>query len=144
MKKAFLLTIFLLAGCSTTARLYPVSGPKFEKNIVVPIHATVSGIMGNNGGFKIHQHDGSVCLGEWSSAAGQVTTFSEGSLMGRYGPANFSGYSVSSGGGQNPGQAIATCADGNVYNIEFTTGGGTANGFGIAKDRFGNVFKILF
>jgi hypothetical protein len=52
--------------------------------------------------------------------------------------------SITSGGGQNPGRAIATCADGTRFDIEFVTGGGTANGFGFARDTRGNVYRVLF
>ena len=134
----------VLVACSTTARLYPVEGPLSQQVPPPVLSATVNGITGNNGSLALTRADGSVCPGEWSSAAGVQTTFGAGSLFTQYGAIYGSGYSVTSGGGQNPGRAIATCADGVRFDIEFVTGGGTANGFGFARDTSGNVYRVLF
>jgi hypothetical protein len=136
--------LLALAACSTTARLYPVEGPAATQTPVRVLHATVNGITGNNGSLSFQLPDGSPCEGEWSSAAGVETTFGAGSLFSQYGPIYGSGYTIRSGGGQNPGRAIANCADGTRFDIEFVTGGGTANGFGFARDTRGNVYRVLF
>jgi len=147
MKPTFVLVAFAFAflmACSTSARLYPVEGP-FSQQVPPPVlTATVRGIEGNNGPLSLTLPDGTTCSGEWSSAAGVQTTFGTGSLFTQYGPIYGSGMSVTSGGGQNPGRAIATCADGTRFDIEFVTGGGTANGFGFARDTRGNVYRVLF
>ena len=134
----------LATGCSTTARMYPVEGPASTQAPVQALHATVNGILGNNGSLTFALPDGVPCEGEWSSAAGVQTTFGAGALFTQYGPIYGSGYSVTSGGGQNPGSAIAICTDGTQFEIEFITGGGTANGFGFARDTRGNVYRMLF
>jgi len=108
------------------------------------ISAKVSGIMGNNGKMTFSLPDGTACKGEWSSAAGSGVSFASGSLIGQYGAAHLSGFSVSPGQGQNPGSAITLCDDGTRFEIEFITGAGTANGFGMARDTKGNIYKLLF
>jgi len=133
-----------LAGCSTTARLYPVEGPLSSQIPIPVITATVSGITGNNGPIKMTMPDGATCAGEWSSAAASQVTSSSGSLIGIYGATYFQGVSIGAGKGQNPGRAIANCSDGNQVDVEFVTGAGTATGFGIARDRRANVFRVLF
>jgi hypothetical protein len=140
---AFVATIFI-AGCSTTARLYPVEGPASVQAPVQVLNATINGISGNNGSLTVALPDGVACEGEWSSAAGVQTTFGVGSLFTQYAPIYSSGYGITSGGGQNPGRAIATCTDGTRFDVEFVTGGGTANGFGFARDTRGNVYRVLF
>lgn len=51
---------------------------------------------------------------------------------------------MSTGTGQNPGQAIATCAKGRTLQLEFVTGAGTAHGYGIGKDNDGNIYRSVF
>lgn len=143
MKRILLLSMFLV-GCSTTARFYPVEGPIMASGNVRPIVATAHGITGNNGRIELTRQDGSLCEGEWSSAAGSGMSYQTGSLMSTYGSAHLSSVGFSTGHGQNPGRAVILCPDGNVIDMEFTTGAGTANGFGIAKDKKGNVFRVIF
>lgn len=133
-----------LGGCSTTARMYPVQGPASQAVPPTTLRATINGIMGNNGSLSFTLPNGSGCEGEWSSAAGVQTTVSSMNLIGRYSSVFGTGISTTSGGGQNPGQAIALCSDGTRFDIEFVTGGGTANGFGFAEDTNGNVYRVLF
>ena len=67
-----------------------------------------------------------------------------GSLIGQYGSTYLSGFSLSAGRGQNPGQALLTCEKGRTVQLEFVTGAGTAHGYGIGKDNEGNVFRFVF
>lgn len=134
----------VVAACSTTARLYPVEGPAATQAPVAVLEATVNGIAGNNGTLSFALPDGTPCTGEWSSAAGVQTSFGAGSLFSQYGAIYGTGYSITSGGGQNPGRAVALCTDSTRFDIEFVTGGGTANGFGFARDTRGNVYRVLF
>lgn len=71
-------------------------------------------------------------------------TFGSASLLGQYGPTYVNGFSVSSGSGQNPGQALATCEDGTTFQLEFVTGAGTTHGYGIAKDSKQNIYRYVF
>lgn len=134
----------LAAACSTTARMYPVQGPAAEAVPPRTIQASINGILGNNGSLSFNLPDGSTCEGEWSSAAGVETTVTSMGLIGRYSSVFGTGVSTRSGGGQNPGRAIAICSDGTRFDIEFVTGGGTANGFGFAEDTRGSVYRLLF
>jgi hypothetical protein len=77
--------------------------------------------------------DGDTCQGRWSSAAGAGITLASGSLLSQYGSTYISGFSLSTGRGQNPGQALIVCGKGRTFQLEFVTGAGTAHGFGIGK-----------
>lgn len=134
----------VVAGCSTTVSMFPVEGPLSEERPVPTIEATADGIMGNSGNISLTMPDGEHCTGKWSSAAGAGIEIESGSLIGTYGSAYGTSTSVSTGTGQNPGQAILTCDQGRTIQLEFVTGAGTANGFGIAKDNEENIYKVLF
>ncbi|MCD9146230.1 hypothetical protein [Pseudophaeobacter flagellatus] len=138
--------VFLLglAACSTTANLYPISGPLTEENPIPTLIATVDGITGNTGNFNFTMPNGSACSGKWSSVAPQFASVTTGTLFAEYG--SVAGYSTTVGNlpGVNRGQAFSTCSDNTRFDIEFFTGSGTANGYGIAKDTRGNVYKMLF
>lgn len=144
LKVTAIVASLVLSACSTTARLYPVEGPLSQQVPLPVLNAKVNGITSNNGSLSLTRSDGTVCSGEWSSAAGVQTTFGAGSLFNQYGAIYGSGYTVTRGGGQNPGRAVAMCPDGTRFDIEFVTGGGTANGFGFARDTAGNVYRVLF
>jgi len=133
-----------LAGCSTTVSMFPVEGPLSQKSPVPTIEATADGIMGNTGNVSLTMPDGEHCAGKWSSAAGAGIEIESGSLIGTYGSAYGTSTSVSTGSGQNPGEAFLTCNEGRTIQLEFVTGAGTANGFGIAKDSEENIYKVLF
>lgn len=133
-----------LSACSTSARLYPLSGPAAEGLSPQVLHASINGILGNNGSLSFQLPNGSSCEGEWSSAAGVETTTSSVSLIGKYSSAFGTASTIRAGGGQNPGRAIALCSDGTRFDMEFVTGGGTANGFGFAEDTKGSVYRVLF
>lgn len=141
----FLLVVSSLSiGCSATAMMVPVEGPLSQRQPVPVIQAKASGVMGNSGDLTFTLPDGDACKGRWSSAAGTALTVGGASLLGQYGSTYITGWSASTGAGQNPGQAIVTCASGNVVQMEFVTGAGSASGFGIAKDSAGNVFRVVF
>ncbi|MCC7460628.1 MAG: hypothetical protein IT286_04920 [Proteobacteria bacterium] len=134
---------FIIYSC-TSLRMYPIEGPYSQVTPLPIIKANASGIMGNNGKLRFSLPDGAACSGEWVSAAGSGIGYSSGSLISQYGTTYFSGMNISSGHGQNPGQAFAVCDDGRRFEFEFVTGSGTASGFGIARDTEGNIFKCLF
>lgn len=131
----------VLAGCSTTANLYPVEGP-LSKIVPLPVVvAKVDGITGNTGDFNLQLPTGESCSGKWSSAA--PTQQISGTLIGQYGHIiNF----VASGPkpGVNRGEAFASCSKGTTIQAEFYTGSGTANGYGIARDSQSNIYKMIF
>lgn len=146
MRRALLMALLLLSfcGCSTTANLYPVSGPLSEVKPLPVIKARASGILGNSGRLTLTMPDGEVCEGKWSSAAGTAVGVSSGSLFSQYGASYWSGYTVGTKAGENRGQAILVGSQGTVLEVEFYTGSGTANGFGLAKDNRGNIYRVLF
>jgi hypothetical protein len=133
----------LFTNCSTTAFLYPVEGPLSQPpSYVLP--AKVNGILGSSGTITMKLKDGEYCEGRWSSAAGAGVSVGTGSLIGQYGAVYGFNTSISTGRGQNPGQAMLMCTRGRTIQVEFITGAGTASGFGIAKDNRGNIFKVIF
>jgi hypothetical protein len=133
-----------LSACSLNATLVPVEGPMSQTRPVPVIHAKADGILGNSGNITFAMANGETCKGRWSSAAGAGVTVGSGSLISTYGSAYLSGYRVSTGKGQNPGQALAVCSTGRSLQLEFVTGAGTTHGFGIGKDNEGNVYRFVF
>ena len=139
-----LLTGLASSGCSLTATMIPVEGPLSQLRPVPVIQAKADGIMGNSGNITFTMPDGGTCKGRWSSAAGAGVTVGSAGLISQYGSTVLSGYSVSTGTGQNPGQALAVCSTGRSVQLEFVTGAGTAHGFGIAKDNESNIYRFVF
>jgi hypothetical protein len=134
----------ILNGCSTTASLFPVSGPLRDLKPTPVLTANVDGILFNTGAFEISYPNGDNCEGKWSSIAPQMTSVGWGGIFSKYGSIAGLSSSVTNLPGINRGEAMAVCNSGNQLEVEFYTGSGTANGTGIAKDAFGNVFKMLF
>jgi hypothetical protein len=124
--------------------MVPVQGPLSEVRPVPVIEAKADGIMGNSGNLTFTMPDGGACKGRWSSAAGAGLTIGSAGLLAEYGSTYLSGYSLSTGSGQNPGQALAVCSTGRSLQLEFVTGAGTAHGFGIGKDSEGNIYRFVF
>lgn len=131
-------------GCSLKATMVPVEGPLSQTRPVPVLQVKADGILGNAGNITFNMPDGDACKGRWASAAGAGVMVSSGSLIGQYGSTHLTGYSVTSGSGQNPGQALVTCGSGRTFQIEFVTGAGTAHGFGIGKDNEGNIYRFVF
>lgn len=116
-----------LVGCSTTVNMYPVKGPLSEQKPLRVLVATADGIMGNTGAFNVTLPSGTPCTGRWSSIAPMSAGYySVGTLAGAWGVVYGSGYSVRNVPGVNRGEAMATCTDGTVLQVEFFTGSGTA------------------
>lgn len=136
--------VLIFSGCTTTATFYPVEGPLSAAKPVQPLKGVAEGVNSNNGKMKLTWTDGSICEGQWSSAAGSSMAVSSGSLFGTYGTMYGNAITVGTTGGENRGRAFLLCPDGNTVDMEFVTGAGTANGFGFAKDKNGNVFRVLF
>lgn len=147
MRKTLLLlaTSLILGGCSITATMIPVEGPMSQLRPVPTLKVLVKGVQGNSGDLSFALPDGDKCSGRWASAAGAGVTVGGANLIGQYGSTYLTGFSVSTGTGQNPGQALATCAtSGRTVQLEFVTGAGTAHGYGIGKDNDGNIYRFVF
>lgn len=144
--------VMILAGCSTTAELFPVRGPLSTQIPVPVLHARVDGIMGNSGRIRLTLPDGEQCAGRWASVAptfsGTSAVHATGSTVTSNGSiwTTVYGHSFVFGNvpGANKGQAVLTGTKGAIIEAEFLTGSGTANGYGVATDNRGNVFKVLF
>ena len=136
--------IMTTGGCALTATMVPVEGPLSQVRPVPVLRVRADGILGNSGKLSLTMPDGDRCQGRWASAAGASVTFGAASLLSQYGTTYLSGYSISMGSGQNPGQALVVCDAGRVLQIEFVTGAGTTSGFGIAKDNEDNLYRLVF
>ena len=134
----------VLGACSLTATMIPVQGPLSQTSPVPILSVKVDGIMGSSGKIRFALPDGEQCSGRWSSAAGTGATYAAGSLLSKYGSTYISGFSVSSGSGQVPGSALATCSKGRVFQLDFVHGDGSPHGFGIAKDSVENIYRFVF
>ena len=132
------------SACSLNATMVSVQGPLSQIRPVPVLSVHVDGIMGNSGNLSFVLPDGDKCKGRWSSAAGAGVTVGSGSLLSQYGSTYISGFSASTGSGQNPGQALAVCDRGRTFQLEFVTGAGTAHGFGIGKDNEENIYRFVF
>ena len=139
-----LMATLTLSGCALTATMIPVEGPLSELRPVPVLKARADGILGNSGNITFTMPDGETCKGRWSSAAGAGVTIGSAGLVSQYGSTYLSGYSVATGTGRNPGQALAVCSKGRSLQLEFVTGAGTAHGFGIGKDNAGNIYRSVF
>jgi hypothetical protein len=142
---AWLLSLAVTStGCAMTATMIPVEGPLSQVRPAPVLQVRVDGILGNSGKLSFTMPDGEACNGRWASAAGAGVTVGSAGLLSQYGSMYVSGYSVSTGTGQNPGQALALCSKGRTLQLEFVTGAGTAHGFGIGKDNEGNIYRFVF
>jgi hypothetical protein len=122
----------------------PIHHSRWRRFVVSDLLSRVDGITGNSGKLGVLMPGGDACKGRWSSAAGAGITVGAGSLFSQYGSTYITGYSVSTGHGQNPGQALMVCASGRTIQVEFVTGAGTAHGFGLAKDNEANIYRLVF
>ena len=148
--------VLILSSCTTrTVTMVPVEGPLSNMTPIPVIRPHVDGKSGNTGNISLTMPDGEKCRGRWSSAVGAGVSFATGSLISTYG--NIYGTGISTGHGQNLGQAIVTCERDTIIQVEFVTDEGTANGFGnefvtgeetakgfgFAKDNKGNVYRLI-
>jgi hypothetical protein len=151
----FLPAIFLtlvLAACSTTANLYPISGPLSEQRPLPVLSVEINGISGNSGTLSTTLPDGETLSGKWSSIApmsyGMTTGVASGSatdgMNSVWATVYGAGFSAANVPGVNKGEAMLIGDRGTVMHVEFLTGSGTANGTGVAKDNKGNIYKVLF
>lgn len=149
---ATLILALFIAGCSTTATLYPVEGPLSKMQPLPVLTAIADGITGNTGNISLTLPNGEYCKGRWSSIAPMSVGYSAASASGSatsgmssvWATVYGSGFSVSNLRGVNKGEAMLVGDRGTVIHVEFYTGSGTANGSGVAKDNNGNIFKVLF
>lgn len=138
---AFLL---LASGCgTTTARLYPHSGPLKDQRAVPTVIAKAHGTWtGSHGRCEVFMPDGEVCEGEWSALRGGADAFSTVSLFGTYG--SVFGYSATTVRSANwIVRAVCMGPTGTTVEMELISDG-TNHGFGIATDSNGNLYRAMF
>ena len=167
--KWILLSLFccLIVGCSTTARLYPHSGPMSQIKPLPVIIARASGTaMGTHGKCTATMPDGERCVGEWSTLRGGIVSHSSSVVTGRtggtvetsgaIGGARVRSSSLFDAYGSVFGWATSSMSDANWTVVAICTGpSGTViemelrsdnsgHGYGIAVDNHDNLYRVLF
>jgi hypothetical protein len=94
-----LLFAAILAGCSTTAHLYPVEGPLSKETPLPVLSAKIDGVSGYSGNITLTMPDGEKLTGRWSADPHL-----------------------------HRGEAIITGSKGTVVKAEFYVGGGSGTG----------------
>ena len=154
---AVLLCAALLAGCSATARLYPVQGPLSQQNPAPVFVARMSDGL-HSGNFNVVLDNGEACKGRWtqvprpSKPSNAVTPESPSpeSMASEWDMVYGQGFYVA----QVLGSRLYARAEitGNrgtvlhaeVYKPDKIEQQGIASVRGVAKDDKGNIYKIAF
>ena len=144
-----LLCASLLAGCSATARLYPVQGPLSQQN-PAPVFVAKMTAGRHSGNFNVVLDNGEACKGRWmqvprpsnpSSAAASASPSSE-SMASEwdlvYGPGFYVAHVL---GARLYARAEITGNRGTVLHAEVYESESIK---GVAKDDKGNVYKLAF
>jgi len=143
---------FLMAGCSTIARLYPVQGPLMSQSPVPVFPGKFAGTI-NSGSVSFVLQNGEVCQGRWTRVVpakdpqgGQSVAPSPASDMPAIGDQIYgAGFYVSHVLGTTwHGQAVITGSQGTVLTVEFYRPDAIPQVQGVAKDNKGNVYKLTF
>jgi len=156
---AVLLCASLLAGCSATARLYPVQGPLSQQNPAPVYVAKLSGAL-NSGSFKVILGNGEVGTGRWSvvprpnksSDPGNSASPSSGDMATEWDTVYGQGFYTSRVlGARLHAKAEVTGNRGTVLHVEMykpepvrAEAQSAASIKGVAKDDKGNIYKVAF
>ncbi len=141
---------FVGAGCTTTARLYPVSGPILSQH-ATSLNTTLTNAPAGHGKIELALPDGELVKGEYSTKAGGSWSFDsqassstppEGAVVIAasdwatvFGP-SFSVAKMERGEGKAAGNK------GTVFTLEFAVNGMSGRGYGVAKDSKGNLYRF--
>lgn len=148
-----------MAGCTATARLYPVQGPLALQS-PLPVFAGKLGGATNSGNVSFAMADGEVCKGRWTrviperapkSTAAAVAPASANSPATKgmssvwdavYGPGFYVAHVL---GDKYYAQGVITGDRGTVVNVEFYRASGPSTHIaGVARDSKGNIYKMVF
>lgn len=160
MKRCLIFLLFcssLLAGCSRTARLYPVQGTLSSQTPLPVYIAKLSGGI-NSGALTATLDNGDVYQGRWRAiprpkvTKGQASAIdpSTNTMSAEWDAVYGSGYYVAHVLGTSLyARAELQAAGGKVLHVEMyrpVGGGNEAAGEikGVAKDDSGNIFKVVF
>jgi len=144
--------VILTAGCSATARLYPVQGPLSAKTPPPVLTARFTGGV-NSGSVSLVGPDGEAANGNWARVATPSTDPSGiapaadgmAALWDTiYGSGFFTAHVLGAGLYAN---AVITGKAGTVYNLEFYSADTRRKSVqirGVAKDSAGNYYKVVF
>lgn len=144
-----LLCASLLAGCSATARLYPVQGPLSQQN-PAPVFVAKMTAGRHSGNFNVVLDNGEACKGRWmqvprpskpASAAASASPSSE-SMASEWDLVYGQGFYVAHVlGARLYARAEITGNRGTVLHAEVYESESIK---GVAKDDKGNVYKLAF
>ena len=147
----------LLAGCSATARLYPVQGPLSQQNPAPVFVAKMSAGL-HSGNFNVVLDNGEACKGRWmlvprpSGPASPVTSASPSSesMSSEWDLVYGQGFYVAHVlGSRQYAKVEITGTRGSVLHAELYKADSVeqqslASIKGVAKDDKGNIYKIAF
>jgi hypothetical protein len=155
MKAEFCVVVFgfsLMAGCSATARLYPVQGPLMAQSPVPVFPGKLTGLV-NQGGISFVLANGEVCRGNWtrvvpvkgSQGAQSVPAPLSADMPAIwdqiYGPGYYVAHVL---GTALYGRAAITGSRGTILTVEFYRPDAVPKVQGVAKDSNGNIYKMAF
>ena len=162
MKKRFcfvLLVISTMAGCTHTARLYPVQGPLSSQAPAPVIFGKISGVF-YPGNISVVLSDGEVCRGRWAAVEpvqvpkGATTTSVQVTADGMpsvwdtvYGAGFYVSHVL---GARYYAQVVASGNRGTIFNVEMYRPRAEGEDVdpislirGVARDNKGNIYKLV-
>lgn len=131
----------LIAACSTTGTLLPVSGAYYDAGYTAPIKAKLEGLERNGGKMMLTLPDGEYLEGRWSIVDKAQSVASWGDLMVLPDPAITR---LSSNPDAYRATAYLTGERGTTMDVEYIINSTTARGQGAARDSLGNIYRLVF
>ena len=131
----------LLAACSTTGTLLPVSGALFQAGYTAPIEAKLEGLERNGGKMMLTLPTGEYLEGRWSIVDKAQNVASWGDLMVLPDPAI---NRLTSDPDAYRATAYLTGTQGTTMDVEYIINSTTARGQGAARDSLGNIYRLVF
>ena len=140
MKKLILLLpLLILAGCSSTARLYNLDSGEV-------MNASFQNYGTGHGKITVTTKEGKNLTGEYSTISGMGYSSVSGSAMvtgsGGYAWATAQGFSFDMQGKQYGSATVV--GDGLVIDVVYAVDPWTSHGYGVGKDNKGGKYKLQF
>lgn len=146
--------LFLLLGCSSAVRFYPVQG-SLSTQTPVPVLLGKFTVRAHSGDITVVMHDGEVCKGHWSlvrpvqSGAGTAVAAETNGMPALWDAVYGSGFYVAHVlGSKEYVHAVVTGNKGTVLQVELFNAAdekqeGVPHAKGIAKDNKDNLYKVV-
>ena len=131
----------LLAACTSTGTLLPVSGAYYDAGYTAPIKAKFERRKPNGGKMMLTLPDGEYLEGRWAIVDKAQSVASWGDLMVLPDPAITR---LSSSPDAYRATAHLTGERGTTMDVEYIFNSTTARGQGVARDSLGNIYRLVF